>query len=164
MGWKGKLIFVGLICILFVGGCAKDCTQIESAAVEVLAQYNVMKRDKENIEGDYNSLKEECGSNVECNTTGVVNRTVTIQDCVDICQSDNGSNCITYINRIEILEDNLEGCWSEEHTNYRDLFHKCRDDRKELREENNETIHRLEDDLLDCHEDLETCEQDLGGC
>ena len=153
------LIIVFLLGILFIAGCGNDCTQVENAAVEVLAQYNTMKRDKNNLQAEYDKLKEECAAQAKCNTT-VFNKTVTMKDCIDICNPDNVTNCVTYITKIENLERSLESCWDDDHEDYRDLYHNCRDSREEEQNESAEKIDELEADLVDCFEDLEECEED----
>jgi len=156
---KIKYIIIMLFLSIFLVGCGKDTVECEDCDSHItqkndLSTENNRLRDEIiNLKYDLLRVKENQTTIKDVYTNNTNQTTIYIGDC---------TTCTRMLNE---KERQLEACWNDDsYSNYRDLYYDCRSDRKELREENNNTIEQLEEDLLECDEFLEVCEDELSDC
>ena len=142
-----KLIITSFILVvLFLAGCSScpvNDQEVQNAAKVVIEENTRLNKVNNDLEEQVKSLEKQTVK--ECNTTKLSLGELT-KECEKI-KLYNTSTEVEYIQRISLLEGQLEDCWMNNET-----------------EDWKEKYERCDDKLDDCRDDLDDCEEDLEDC
>ena len=168
---KTIYIIITSLLVLFIVGCSGDCAvnnqEFQTAAKQVLDDYNRVATEKDNLQIQL----EECQSETkECNATKLSIGDLT-EKCKDVgIEFNQTCDYTTYIQRVDYYEKQLEDCMFNEtdcECDCDDMLEDCEDDvdyYKNKWENCDEDLDDCQEQLDECESDLENCETDLDEC